>query len=75
MPNIIDLDQLLYRAEECRVLAAIVTDEVAANSYLKLADAYEAIAEQERRIIAARAARSITENDHSIMLPSKPKPR
>jgi hypothetical protein len=29
MPNIIDVDQLLYRAEECRVLAAIVTDETA----------------------------------------------
>ena len=74
MPNI-DLEQLLYRAEECRVLAAIVTDETAAKSYLKLADAYEAIAEEERRIIAARAARSITENGHSITPSSKPKPR
>ena len=74
MPNIIDLDQLLYRAEECRVLAAIVTDETAANSYLKLADAYEAIAEEERRIIAARAARAITENGPSTTPPSKPKP-
>jgi hypothetical protein len=71
MPNIIDVDQLLYRAEECRVLAAIVTDETAANSYLKLADAYEAIAEEERRIIAARAARAITENGPPTTPPSK----
>jgi len=71
MPNIIDLDRLLYRAEECRVLAAIVTDEAAANSYLKLADAYEAIAEEERRMIAARAARAIAENDDPITPLSK----
>jgi hypothetical protein len=51
MPNTADtIKRLVDRAEECRVLAGIVSDRDAAASYLKLADTYELMAEQERRL-------------------------
>lgn len=52
------IKRLIDRAEECRVLARIVIDPSAAESYLKVADAYEALAEEERRLFAVRTARS-----------------
>jgi hypothetical protein len=51
--------RLVNRAEECRVLANIVVDELAAASYLRLADSYELLAEDERRL-AALAAVQVT---------------
>jgi hypothetical protein len=51
----LDIQQLLDRAKECRALAAIMTDETAAESYLSLAETYEALAEGERILIARRA--------------------
>ena len=42
--------RLVDRAETCRVLAGIVTNQGAAKSYLKLADSYEALAEKQRRL-------------------------
>jgi hypothetical protein len=50
MPKTHDEKRLIDRAEECRVLAGIVTNQGAAKSYLKLADSYEALAEEERRL-------------------------
>ena len=44
--------RLVDRAEKCRVLAGIVTNQCAARSYLKLADSYEALAEEQRRLFA-----------------------
>ena len=59
MPQTQDLiKRLVDRAEECRLLAGIVTDKMAANSYLMLADTYETLAEEERRLLAARQIRS-----------------
>jgi hypothetical protein len=40
------------RAEECRALAGIVTDEGVAKSYLPLAEAYEMLAEEEHKLLA-----------------------
>ena len=55
MPNTEDtIERLVKRAEECRVLAGIVEDAEAADSYLKLADAYELLAEQERTLLVVR---------------------
>lgn len=59
MPREIDIERVLDRAEECRVLAGIVADETAASSYMRLAASYEAMAEEERRMIAVRAARAM----------------
>jgi hypothetical protein len=50
MPKTHDEVCLVDRAKECRVLAGIVTNQGAAKSYLKLADSYEALAEEERRL-------------------------
>jgi hypothetical protein len=54
--SLLNVQQLLDRAEECRALAAIMTDETTAASYLSLAETYEALAEGERLLIARRAA-------------------
>ena len=57
MPKaVIEIDRLLRRANECRELAGLVAEETAARSYLTLAESYEAIAEEERKIIALKAA-------------------
>lgn len=42
-------ERLHGRAEECRMLAAIVGDERMEASYLRLADAYETLAAEEGR--------------------------
>jgi hypothetical protein len=44
------IKRLRDRAKECRALATIVGDKDAANSYLTLAEAYEALANQEEMI-------------------------
>jgi hypothetical protein len=49
-----DIKRLLDRAEECRTLAGVVGD--ASAQYLELADAYEALAEEERRLMASQDA-------------------
>jgi hypothetical protein len=46
---------LLDRAEECRTLAGIAANECSAKSYMTLADAYELLAEEERRLFGARS--------------------
>ena len=50
--------RLVDRAEKCRVLAGIVTNRGAAKSYLKLADSYEALAEEERTLFTLRKIRA-----------------
>jgi len=42
--------KLRDRADECRRLAALVTDQAGRASYLQLADAYEALAKQEEAL-------------------------
>jgi len=49
--------RLVDRAEKCRVLAGIVTNRGAAQSYLKLADSYEALAEEERKLSRSEKSR------------------
>ena len=39
------------RAEECRVLADMVTGDEARSGYLKLAEAYDALAKREEEMI------------------------
>lgn len=74
MPKaVIDIKRLLRRADECRVLAGIVADETASQSYLRLAESYEAIAEEERRVIALEAAKAVMRNGQSFVAPSKPR--
>ena len=50
MPKTHDEVCLVDRAKECRVLAGMVANQDAAKSYLRLADSYEALAEEERRL-------------------------
>jgi hypothetical protein len=50
MPKTHDEVCLVDRAKECRVLAGMAANEGSAKSYLKLADRYEALAEEERRL-------------------------
>lgn len=72
MPKaVIDIKRLLRRADECRVLAGIAADETAARSYLRLAESYEAIAEEERKVIAVKAAIRVMQNGQSSR--SRPK--
>jgi hypothetical protein len=42
--------RLRDRAEECRTLAWIMTSEANAASYLRFADAYDALAEQQEQL-------------------------
>jgi hypothetical protein len=51
-----DIKRLMDRAEECRSLAGIVTDRMASESYLRVAEFYEILAEEERRLLALRRA-------------------
>ena len=62
MSRLLDVQRLLDRAEECRFLAAIITDETTSVSYLSLAASYEALAEGERILIARRAAEKLCES-------------
>ena len=48
------IKRLIDRAEECRALAGIMTDQEAATSYLHLAVAYELLVEQELTLLLAR---------------------
>ena len=43
-------ERLTKRAEECRRLSGIASDRAAKESYCKLADAYEMLAGDERRL-------------------------
>jgi hypothetical protein len=58
MPKGLDVNRLLGLAEECRILAGIVTEESAAKSYLRVAEFYEAIAKEERMVAVPKAART-----------------
>jgi hypothetical protein len=42
--------KLRHRAEECRTLARLMDTEANAARYLRMADAYDALAEQEEQL-------------------------
>jgi hypothetical protein len=56
--------RLRDRAEECRVLAEIIKGQEARDSYLKLAEAYEALASDETAMSSNKAA-SVSDVFHS----------
>lgn len=45
-----ETERLIKRAEECRALAGIVTNQEATQSYRELAESFAALAEKERRL-------------------------
>jgi hypothetical protein len=51
--NILQAKRLRDRADECRALAEIMKGQETREAYLKLAEAYEALASDEERLGAA----------------------